>query len=137
MGVRKQVRLKYGRAPVQVPYPADFKGERSNPDNDDNEVHISSVARYLSLDEIALVEAYVQKLPYAQQLVYTGATLVGEDPLLSPDTTHDELDKIESTHGMPSSRTVPGGERDLRSRVLIIRERGFLGNGRQVLAAGK
>lgn len=134
MTATKQVRLKHVREPLQVPYPDGYMGARSNPENDDQEIHISAAPRFLSLQEIEIVESYVSKLPYPQQIVYTGACLVGDDPLLDEKTTHEDIDKIETSQGMSSSRYVQGGgERDLRSRVYILRERGFMGNGNQAL----
>ena len=132
--IQKQVCLKYGFEPLQIPYPEGYRGRRSNSENQDAEFHLSSRPRFLYTDEIELAEAYVKKLPYSQQVTYTGAVLHDSDPLLEA-TTHEAIDKIESTNGMPSSRNISGsGQRNLADRISIVRERGYLGNGSQAIA---
>jgi hypothetical protein len=134
--IQKQVRLKNNREPLQIPYPSDFKGEKSGSE-EDAEFYLSVEPRCLTPEEIDLAKAFVEKLPYPQSLELTGLYLTDPyDALLESD--HETLDILEKQNGMLSTRQIPqGGERQLRERVYIIRERGFSGNYTKTLAPGK
>lgn len=123
--------LQFAREPLQIPYPQEWQGEKSN--SEEEEIFISTEPRWLTQDEKDLVQAFVAKLPYRQELATTGATLVGNDPLLN--ATHEQLDKIERENGLLSTNPAPGGgKRAIRERVYIIRENGYSGNGNKALA---
>lgn len=132
--MQKQAYLQNRGESLQIPFPAEFSGQKT--DEDDDELFISTTPRFLSLDEIALVTAYLAKLPYLQSLSFTGLVLLdADDPLLS--MSHDQLDAAEKgAHHQNSRKPSGGGTRSVRERAYIIRERGYLGNGSKALAAG-
>jgi len=132
----KQAALKNPREPLQVPYPQDFKGIRSSNNPDDTSIFISTEPRFLSDDEIVVVQEYVKGLSYDQSLVLTGCVIIDpDDPLLK--CTHQQLDEIEAKNYLPSTSKIPGkgGKPSVQQRVLLIRERGFMGTGVPSLAS--
>lgn len=133
--LQAQVALRTRREPLQIPYPSDFRGQKTG-DEDDSEFYLSTEPRFLSLDEIKIAEAFVLRLPYPQGVVRTGAVLVDpDDPLLN--AAPEELDKVESENGLSSSKYSNDGTlRSPQERVLLIRERGYLGNGKLALRQG-
>lgn len=126
MTVSKQVHLQYAKEPLQIPYPPNFAGAKTK--DDVGEIFISSQPRLLTSDEIEVVESYISKLPYRQQLVLTGLVMIDQnDPLLEYD--HSQLDELEKQHSVSNTRYVPGsGERSPHERVLILRELGISSN---------
>lgn len=135
MATQKQVYLAVRREPLQFVYPPDFAGEKSG-DLDDEEFFLGQEPRFLTADEIELVEEILASLPYTQKLVKTGCVLIDPyDPLL--EVTHDRLDEIEAQQKLPSSRKAPGGGTvGIRERVLRIRENGYEGYGNKSLPEG-
>lgn len=136
----KQAHLRVEREPLQIRYPEGFLGDKydgGNPDFDDQEFHISTEPRFLSLDEIEIVRGYIKSLPYSQDLVLTGCVLIDEeDPLLGLD--HDQLDALEKDQLLRSTRKpIGGGTRQLFERVLLIREAGYEGTGFKGLPGAK
>jgi hypothetical protein len=134
----KQVQLQNPREPLQIRYPDDFTGEKhAGEDSEDLEFYISTEPRFLTNDEIDLVNEFLKKIPYPQKLVPTGCVMVDpDDPLWGFD--HDRLDKVEKEQNLPSSRKHPnGGTRQLIERILLIRERGYEGNGLKSLPIGR
>jgi hypothetical protein len=135
MQIRKQVHLQFAKESLQIPYPKGFSGLKTPAGEDDNpaEFHLTCQPRWLTPDEIAVAEAFIKRLTYHQVLVLTGAVLIDpEDPLLNAD--HSTIDAVEKEYGLPNSRyAAPGAERQLRERVLILRERGCLASGNKAL----
>lgn len=130
-----QCHLRFAREPLQISYPRDFNGKKSISE-DDPSFFISQEPRFLTNDEIGLVETYLPKLPYQQALVVTGCVMIDpDDPMLG--YSHNRLDEVERRNKLPSSRYAPGGgERETRERVLIIRESGVLGATNGLIALG-
>jgi hypothetical protein len=127
--------LRHPKEPLQIPYPRNYQGEKSGRESD-AEFHISCEPRYLTPGEIEVAETFVKKLPYTQVLDRTGAVIIGDDSLLEKD--HDYLDDIEKAQGLSNTRYVSGtSERAVAERVLIIRERGYFGNGSKILDSKK
>lgn len=117
--------LKSPRETLQIPYPQKFNpGDKTH--IDDREIIAGYEPRYYTEPELAVVEAYLPRLPYSQSLIRTGAILIGDDILLT--ATDADLDLIEVTAGLPSSRQIDSNcPRSLRERVLIVRELGYRG----------
>ena len=117
--------LQSPRENLQIPYPPNFNsGDKTH--KDDREIIAGFEPRYYTEPELAVIEAYLPKLPYSQSLIRTGAVLIGNDSLLA--ASHDDLDRIEVHAGLVGSRHLNGnGERSLRERVLIARELGYRG----------
>lgn len=134
MGIKKQVALRHRREPLQIQYPPDFTGEKSEDSIDDSEFYISNQYRILTLDEIKLVEEHFKQLPYKQELNF-GATLIDpEDAMLA--YSHEDISTVEQAIGLPDSQNAPGGgQRSILDRVLLIRESGYYANGKKALAA--
>jgi hypothetical protein len=130
--MQKQAYLKIGSESLQIPYPPDFKGAKSL-DIEDTEIHINSIPRLLTEDEIPLVENYIKTLPYPQSLLFTGAVFLDpSDPLVA--MSNAELDKLEADELIPSTKySKDGGLRQPYERVLILRESGYQGVGRKQL----
>lgn len=130
---RREVTLKKGREPLQIPVPKHFEGRRSS---DDDTIFVYPIAPpvILTMDEIALVETFVGTLPYSQGLAFGGTMIDADDPLLHAD--HDRLDEVEAAAGLTNTRRViGGGERSERERLLIIREAGHFGSDQPILTA--
>lgn len=135
--MKVQAHLLLSGESLQIPYPKGFNprskiaAERSDP-----EFHLTTTPRWLSPDEIELAEKFIDDLPYQQKLVKTGAVLIdANDPLLTK--THDELDGVERQLQLGNTRRGPtGSPRNIRERVILIRERNYLGNGSLALTAG-
>ena len=126
----RQAQLKNAREPLQVPYPLDFLGIKSSNNPDDTSIFISTEPRFLSDDEVKLIQGYVKGLNYDQSLVLTGCVMIdSDDPLLK--CTHEQLNKIESENYLLSTAKIPtkGGKPSIQQRVLLIRERGYFGTG--------
>lgn len=133
--MKRQIALKIAREPIQVQYPKDFKGQRSQALGQ-TEIFITTQPTVATDDEIEFIEAYIRTLPYPQRLA-KGAVLIDEDdPLLG--LSHAELNKVEQDANFAcTEKAVGSGQRSIRERVLILREAGFLGNGTQhLLEAG-
>ena len=129
--MRKQVALSKSYEPLQIPIPRGFKGERTDPSA--TEFYITTTYTVLSIDEIAVVQEFLKKLPYQQSLSFGALLIDPNDPLLK--SSHEDLDQIEARSGMVSSRNAPrGGNRSIVERVLQIRELGYVGNGHKALA---
>jgi hypothetical protein len=129
--MKQYLSLRYGREPLQVPIPEDFQGERGDPDAPD--LWITTQPGLFTLDEQQVIEAYLPTLPYSQVLVKGAIMIDSDDPLLELD--HEGLSKVEAENGLQITEFAPGsGRRTLYERVLIIREQGFLGNGKLMLA---
>lgn len=128
----KQAKLRNGSESLQIPYPPDFKGAKSL-DADDSEIHINSLPRLLTEDEIVIVEDYLKSLPYPQSLLFTGAIFLDPgDPLVAMDNT--DLDRLEEEELLSSTKySKDGGIRLPYERVLILRESGYQGVGRKQL----
>lgn len=135
MIVSKQVYLQYHKEPLQVPYPPGFAGAKTKEDVE--AIFINSQPRLLTIDEIKVVEEFLTKLPYRQQLVVTGMVSVQkDDPLF--ECSHTQLDEIEREHSLPNTRySSKYGERSTYDRVLIIRELGFNANANLSLPFGR
>lgn len=133
---RKQIHLKFGREPLNIPYPPGFKGQKSG-NYQDEEFILSVMPRSLTDDEIALAEKFIKTLPYQQQIVHTGCLFLDEqEPLMN--LTHEELDRLEEENALENSSLSPGrGQRSILERVLTIRHAGYEGSGRLALSAGK
>lgn len=133
--MQKQAALRFGKETLEIPYPLGFKGKKSL-DPQDNEIYINSAYRWLTEDEIPLVQAKIAGIGYRQELKFSGAILIDDDdPLLS--LTADELDAIETNEQLQSTKYAKdGGLRQVRDRVLILRELGYQGVGRKQLGAG-
>ena len=136
----KQAQLRIGREPLQIRYPEDFQGDKydgGNLDFDDNEFYVSTEPRFFSSDEIEIIREYLKDLPYPQDLVLTGCTMIDEeDPLL--DLDHEQLDALEKDQLLPLTRKpIGGGTRQLFERVLLIREVGYEGTGFKGLSGVK
>jgi hypothetical protein len=131
----KLAHLRTRREPLQIPYPAGFGGAKSG-HADDETLLISHEPRWLTEAEVDIVEAFLKKLPYRQALEMDGAVLIdGDDPLLA--ASQDDLDQAEASAQLPNTRYLPGGgQRSTRERVLILRERGYGGNGNIAISAG-
>lgn len=136
MTLKRQVYLTLSKEPLQINYPAGFKGAKSV-DIDDPGFHISTHPRFLTDDEIEIAQSYILKLPYRQILGFTGCVLISpNDPLLQFDQAR--LDKLEQDNKLPNSRyAATGGERSLKERVLLIRENGYTGTGSKSLVSSK
>lgn len=123
--------LRHPKEPLQISYPRNFMGQKSGREAD-AEFHVSCEPRFLTPDEIEVAQTFIEKLPYTQALDKTGAVLIGDDSLLEKD--HDYLDDIEKAQSLSNTRFVSGtSERTVAERVLIIRERGYFGNGSKIL----
>lgn len=133
--VYKQVYLQYHKEPLQIPYPPGFTGEKTK--EDVTEIYVNSQPRLLTVDEIKVVEEFLRKLPYRQQLVVTGMVNTGkDDPLLN--LSHEQLDDIELRHSLPKTRYISKFvERSIYTRVLILRESGFNANANLSLPFGR
>ena len=133
--MKKQAYLKSNKEALQISYPLDFEGEKSL-DPDDQEIHLNSSPRWLTEEEILIVQAYLAALPYPQELLFTGAVAIDQtDPLLT--LTLEQIDQLETEENLPSTKySRDGGVRQLTERVLITREAGYLGMGRKQLVAG-
>jgi hypothetical protein len=130
--MKKQVRLKNATETLQIPYPKGFEGEKSGSE-EDAEFHLSIEPRFLTVSEIEVAQEFIKRLPYPQSIVMTGCVLIEpDDPLLMK--SHNEIDLIEKSNGMSNTRRVNNGERSVLERVLILRERGFLGSNSKVLS---
>lgn len=136
--ILKQVHLKAAKEPLQIRYPEGYEGEKSaDEDQDDGEFFITTEPRFLCEDEINLVREYVKTLSYSQELMFTGCTMIDPDDTLL-DFDHDQLDALEETQGLPSTRKPPGGgTRQAFERVLLIREKGYEGTGFKSLSGAK
>lgn len=136
MTIKKEVKLRVPREPLQIPYPKGFTGDKSN-HPDDADFHLSTEPRYLTLDEIVVASGYAAKLPYPQSVLETGALLTDEeDELLA--WSHSGLDELERNAGLRSTRYVinsGGCQRAVRERVYTIREQGYYGSGQKALAS--
>jgi len=134
--MKQQVQLKSNLEPLQIPYPADWDGEKSG-EPEDEEFFLDIIPRFLSEDECRLAEDYIKKLPYPQTLVYTGCVLLDEDdPLFK--ATHEQLDNLEKNANLASTAEAPGGGRlTIQQRVLLIRESGYKGDGKRALNGAK
>jgi hypothetical protein len=135
-----QAHLRFGREPLQIPYPEDFEGDKydgGNTDFDDAEIYISTEPRFFTPDEIEVVQEYLKTLLYSQELIETGCIMIDEDdPLLEFD--HDQLDALEQDQSLPQTRKpIGGGTRQLFERVLLIREYGYRGTGFKGLPGAK
>lgn len=119
--------------PLQIPFPRNFSGQKTNPDA--TQLYVSTEFAVYTLDELGVISQFLPKLPYAQTLKFGASFLDAADPLLEFD--QDRLDALEERESMPNSRTAPGGgERSLRERVIILREQGYAGSGTKALLAG-
>ena len=129
-----EVCLIRAKEPLQIPYPRNFKGKKSV-GLDHKEFHLSTLPRYVTEDEYQIAQDFVKKLQYSQEVQKTGAVQIGsDDPLIGKD--QDYLDHVEEIAALPNTRLAPfGGERQTYERVLLIRERGYSGNGSQALPA--
>lgn len=134
----KQAHLRTSREPLQIRYPDGFDGEKyAGEDEDDQEFYITTEPRFLTKDEIKLAREYIKTLSYPQELVLTGCTMIDPDDTLL-DFDHDQLDELERTQGLPSTRKPPsGGTRQTFERVLLIREKGYEGTGFKSLEGSK
>lgn len=123
--------------PLQIPYPADFPRSKKSNDPDDQTLCVGMQPRWFTEEEAELVEQFCKGLQYTQSLQLTGAKLIDSgDHLLQ--ATQDELDQVERNASLPNTRRVRGGtERTVRERVLIIRERGYRGNGAKAIQQGE
>lgn len=131
--MQRQASLAKAAEPLQIKYPRNFTGQKSDPDA--TEILISTRMGLYTIDEIRVIEVYLSTLPYAQKLSF-GTVLIDQDDLLL-NANHDQIDQTEQSIGYPNSRTAPGGgERSLRERVLILRENGYYGNGGVALLEG-
>ncbi len=128
MAQLRQAYLKKKAEPLQIAYPEGWQGAKSG-DEFGDEIYISSMPRMLTEDEVSLVQDYLKKLPYPQELALTGCVMVdSEDPLLQ--MSHTELTALERTEDLPQTHSVQGkGLRSTFDRVLIIREQGHQGTG--------
>lgn len=136
--ILEQVHLRTSREPLQIRYPDGYQGEKSaDEDGEDDEFYVSTEPRFLCQDEIKLVREFIKTLSYSQELVLTGCTMIDpDDTLLGFD--HDQLDALEKSQGMPSTRKPPGGgTRQTFERVLLIREKGYRGTGFKSLSGAK
>lgn len=133
--MKEQVHLRVPGESLQIPYPSNYKGPKSGHPSD-TEFFLGLTPRFLTTEEVAVAEAYIGALPYRQSLSKTGAKLIdANDPLLT--CSHEDLDEAEAAAHLPNSRNMPGGgERATRERVLLIRERGYQGNGKLAIQAG-
>lgn len=133
MTIQKQVALKSQREPLQIAYPHGFTGAKST-HPEEEEFFLSTEPRFLTLDEIQLAQRFIARLSYRQELVFTGAVLVDpNDPLL--EASHEQINQIEAEANLANTEMAPGGgQRSIRERVYILRERGFLGSGNKVLS---
>lgn len=129
--ITKQVKLQNPVQSLLIPYPDDFEGEKSG-FTDDEAFNLSMSPRFLTLDEIAVAETYVRTLNYSQSVAHLGVVRVsGTDPLIM--LSHDGLDVAEAKLKMSNSRYVAsGGERSKATRVLLIREQGYEGDGTDI-----
>ena len=134
MQLQKQAYLSIG--PVhQIPYPPDFEGEKSG-DEDDENFSLGTQPRFLTSDEVELATAYVQSIPDAQRLLFTGAVLIDpEDPLLN--ATHEDLTRLIEQERLKIPVEVQGGTLPVQAIVLAIREAGYSGSGKRAIASGK
>lgn len=132
--MKRQVRLLNPVEPLQIPYPENFQGEKT--DVDEEEFFLTTMPRKLSDEEIDLAKEYIDRLPYRQSLVYTGAVFLDEsDSLLNK--SHDQLDEIERRNHLSNTRYSPrGGSRSILQRVVKIRQTGYEGNGAYALLSG-
>lgn len=134
----RQTALARPVEPLQIPYPKGFKGERRHPELSE-EIFISTEMTDLTLDEIEVVEKFLEKLPYAQSLIFGTdlGVLQEDDPLLK--MTPELFDRLERQEGFESTRISPnGGERTVFERALILRVDGnYEGNGMLSLPAGE
>jgi len=134
----RQTALARPVEPLQIPYPKGFKGERRHPELSE-EIFITTEMTDLTLDEIAVVEKFLEKLPYDQSLIFGTdlGVLQEDDPLLK--MTPAQLDKLERQEGFQPTRISPnGGERTILERVIILRvDGGYDGNGVPSLPAGE
>jgi len=129
-----QVKLQRSGEPLQIPFPNDWGGERSG-EPDDTTLLINQGPRWLTNDEVLLVEQYIAKLPYRQSLEKTGAILIDPDDVLL-SVSHDDLDTAEAAAELPNTRyLLGGGVRSIAERVLIVRERGYRGGALRAIAA--
>lgn len=133
--MERQVRLRNPVEPLQIPYPEDFRGKKT--DIDEEEFTLTVLPRRLSDEEIDLAKEYIDALPYKQEIVYTGAVFIDpSDPLLS--RSHDQLDLIEKREKLPNSKYAPrGGTKSIMQRVVAIRQHGYEANGAYALLEGK
>lgn len=132
--MKRQVRLENPVEPLQIPYPRGFMGQKS--EMDEEEFMLTTLPRTLYDEEIDLAKEYIDRLPYRQKLVYTGAVFLDEnDALLSK--THDQLDALEKKLNFKNSKLSPrGGIRTILQRVVMIRQQGYEGNGAYALLNG-
>ena len=125
----QQIALSRNVEPLQIVVPEDFQGQRSS---EESQLMLTTQFHPFTLDEIELIRKYLTTLPYVQTLSL-GAVMLGEDdPLLALE--HDALDAIEALESLPRTRFGnSGGENSVMTRVLLIRESGFLGSGKAAL----
>jgi hypothetical protein len=134
MQLQKQVYLSIGPC-RQIAYPPDFEGEKSG-DEDDENFSVSTQPRFLTSDEVELAEAYINSIPDAQRLQYTGAVLVDpEDSLLKASV--EELRRVIEQEKLNLPVEASGGTLPVQAIVLSIREAGYAGNGKRAIASGK
>lgn len=121
-----EANLQSPRETLQIPYPRNFN-TNDKTHTEDREIIAGYEPRYYTEAELAVVDAYLPGLPYAQALIRTGAIAIGNDVLLGTATA-DDLDRIEASAGFANSRYLDEKyERSLRERVLIVRESGYRG----------
>lgn len=100
-----------------------------------DELHITTRPRWVDERELAAIQAFLKTLPYEQKLNMTGAVLSDESEPLD-NFTHDELDELELTLGLPNTRfAMSGGQRAIHERVCLIREQGYTNGGHEVRPA--
>jgi hypothetical protein len=127
--MQQQVALSRNGEPIQVPVPDNFMGERSS---ESPVLMLTTQFHPFTMAEIELIESFIKTLPYTQSLSRGGVMLSEDDPLLLEN--HDFLDNLESLESLPKTRFVKGGgENSVFARVLLIRESGFMGNGKPAL----
>jgi hypothetical protein len=127
-----EVKLQKNREPLAIPYPADWGGKKSG-EYDDETLLICTQPRWVTPEEATMIDLFLIGLPYKQALARTGAVAIAtNDPLLNK--SHDDLDAIERHLSLAKTRTIrSGGTRSVRERVLLIRERGYFGDGNSAL----
>lgn len=124
-----EARLREAVEPLQIDYPMNYTGMKSNPDA--AAIFIGTTPAYYYEAELDIVEAAVANIgTYAQGVVRTGAVKSDDDPLMAVE--HDVLDGIEIGNDLPLTRSLADGtDRAIRDRVALIREHGYRGGAPQ------
>lgn len=129
-----EAKLREAVEPLQIDYPVNYTGMKSNPGA--AAIFIGTTPAYYYESELEIVAIAVASIgTYAQGVIKTGAVRTFDDPL-SEVTNHDIIDGIEIGNNLPLTRSLADGtDRSIRDRIALVREHGYRGGLPEVVKA--